>query len=302
MLVEKNRMQYVLLGSLGNITKPLAKKLITAGHRVTIVSSNTERQAAIEALGAAAAFGKVEDTAFLSRTFAGADAVYTMVPPIYHVNDWKEYIHQIGKNFAAAIQSSGVKKVVNLSSIGANLPEGCGPVSGIHYEEQELNRLPGVDVLHLRPAYFYTNLLNSIGMIKNAGFLGNNFSADATLVMVHPADIAAVAADQLLHLNFSGSSVLYIADDEKTSRQITSALGAAIGRPDLPYVEFSDADALKGALDAGIPEELARNYVEMGAALRTGIMIADYQQNKVPLGPIKLEDFAKEFATVYAKA
>ena len=295
-------MQYVLLGSLGNITKPVAQKLITAGHRVTIVSSNRERQAAIEALGAVAAFGKVEDIAFLSKTFTGADAVYTMVPPIYQVDDWKEYIHQVGKNFAIAIQNSGVKKVVNLSSIGAHLPAGCGPVSGLYYAEQELNRLSGVDIRHLRPAYFYTNFLNNIGMIKNAGFFGNNYGAETTLVMVHPADIAIVAADQLLQLNFSGSSVLYIADDEKTTRQVTAALGAAIGRPDLPYVEFSDADFLKGALDAGLTGELARNFVEMGAALRTGIMIADYQQHKVPLGPVKLEDFAKEFAAAYAKA
>jgi len=295
-------MKYVLLGSLGNINKPLAEKLIAAGYDVTVVSSNQNRAAQITALGAKAAIGNIDDNAFLTQTFTGADVVFTLIPPVHEVENWKQYIHNIGKNFAEAIKAAGVKKVVNLSSIGADLPDGVGPVSGLHLAELELNKLTGVDIKHLRPGYFYTNLFASIGMIQHAGIFGNNFGAEAPIIMTHPNDIAEVAAEELLNLNFTGQSVRYIASDVRTSKEVATILGAAIGKPELPYVEFTDEQNLEGAIQAGLPKEIASNYVEMGVAIRTGIMFEDYRKHPVILGKTKLEDFAKDFAAVYSKS
>ncbi len=205
-------MKYILSGSLGNINKPLTPKLVAAGHDVTVISSHEARKPEIEALGAKAAVGSVEDVAFLTETFKGADAVFELIPPPASApEDWKARIRQIGKNFADAIKAAGVKKVVQLSSIGAHMPEGCGPVSGIHFAELELDALEGVDVIHLRPANFYTNLFAMIGLIKHAGILGNNYGADSPIVLVHPNDIAAVAAEELLSLSFTGKTIRYIA-------------------------------------------------------------------------------------------
>jgi uncharacterized protein YbjT (DUF2867 family) len=128
----KNSMKITITGSLGNISKPLAEKLVAAGHKVTIISSSADKSAAIEALGATPAIGSIEDIDFLTKAFTGADAVYTMVPPNFATNTWKKYIAGIGHNYAEAIRRSGVKKVVNLSSLGAHLPEGAGPISGMH--------------------------------------------------------------------------------------------------------------------------------------------------------------------------
>src|ERR1700722_2137723 len=218
-------MKYILSGTLENINKPLTQKLVAAGHDVTVISSHEARKPEIEALGAKAAVGSVEDVAFLTETFKGADAVFELTPPPASApEDWKARIRQIGKNFADAIKAAGVKKVVQLSSIGAHMPEGCGPVSGIHFAELELDALEGVDVIHLRPAYFYTNLFALKGLIKHAGIFGNNFGGDNTLVMVHPNDIADVAAEELLNLSFTGKTIRYIAGDERTSKEITAIL------------------------------------------------------------------------------
>jgi uncharacterized protein YbjT (DUF2867 family) len=293
-------MKYVLIGSLGNINKPLATQLIAAGHDVTIISSNMEKQSQIAAMGAKAAIGSVEDIAFLTGAFSGADAVYTMIPPTFTPADWKQYIHMIGKNYAAALKAAGIKKVVNLSSIGAHMQEGCGPVSGIHLAEQALNTLEGVDIKHLRPAFFYTNFYTSIDMIKNAGIFGNNYGAEKKLLLVHPKDIAAAAAEELLSLDFTGKTIRYIASDERTSVEIAAVLGAAIGKPELPYIAFSDEQLLDGMVQAGLPAEIAGNFVEMGTAVRSGEMFSDYRKQTVPLSKTKLEDFAKEFTEVYA--
>lgn len=296
-------MKYVVTGSLGNISKPLAEKLIAAGHSVTVVSSKADKTAQIAAMGAQAAIGSVEDVEFLTKTFAGADAVYTMVPPNFGAADWKKYIAGIGENYAEAIHAAGVKDVVNLSSIGAHMPEGCGPVSGLFFVEKALNALESVNVRHLRPGFFYTNFLANAGMVKHMGIIGGNYGENATLVLVNPADIAEVASEELLNLSFKGKSIRYIASEEKTTLDVASTLGKAVGKSELPWVNFSDEETIGGMLQAGVPEEIAKNYAEMGAAIRSGEMDSDYKKNKPAVfGKTRLESWAPVFAAVYAQS
>ena len=290
-------MKITVLGSLGNISKPLAEKLIAAGHQVTIVSNNAEKAAAIEAIGGIPAIGSVEDVEFLTGAFSGADAVYTMVPPNFITTEWKKYIADTGRGYAEAIEKAGVKNVVNLSSIGAHLPDGVGPVSGIHFVELALNELEGVNVLNLRPAFFYTNFYHSVDMIKNVGIIGGNYPANANLVMVDPRDIAETAAKELDELKFEGKSHLYIVSSEHTSAEVANIIGNAIGKPGLPWVEFKDEDVVNAMTGTGASLDVARNYAQMGDATRTGKMFEDYYTSKnVVKGKISFEDFAKELA------
>src|SRR6476620_6979711 len=139
-------MKYVLTGSTGNITKPITMALVRAGQEVSVITSNKDNRSAIEALGAKALVGSIEDRDFLTKAFTGADVVYTMVPPKLDAADWKAYIASIGYNYAAAITAAGIRKVVNLSSIGADKESGCGPVTGLHRVEEALNALEHTDV------------------------------------------------------------------------------------------------------------------------------------------------------------
>ena len=296
-------MQYVITGSLGHISKPLAERLIFAGHHVTVISSKPDKTAQIEALGAKAAIGSVEDISFLTATFSGADAVYTMVPPNFGAENWKKYVAGIGEKYAEAISASGVKNIVNLSSMGAHMPEGCGPVSGLHFAEKALNDLEGVNVKHLRPGFFYPNFLANIGMIKHMGIIGGNYGDGTNLVIVHTDDIAEVAAEELMALSFNGKSVRYIASDEKTTHEIAAILGKAIGKPELPWINFKDEDTIGGMIQAGLSEEIAKNYAEMGTAMRSGEMASDYILNRPSqFGKSKFEDFALVFAAIYAQS
>ena len=297
-------MKYVITGGAGHISKPLALQLLKAGHTGTVIGRNPENLKVLTDAGATAAIGSVEDVAFLTQTFQGADAIYTMVPPIHTQTDWKGYIGSIGENYTKAIKASGVKYVVNLSSIGAHLAEGCGPVSGLYRVEHSLNTLTDVHIKHLRPAYFYYNLLSNIGLIKGMGIIGGNFSTEpGKFPIVDPIDIASVAAAALLSLDFTGHSYENIASDEISTNEIAATLGAAIGKPDLAWVQFTDEQAFAGMIQAGLPEEMAKNYTEMSHSIQVGDMLADYFQNPpATLGTIKLKDFAKVFATVYANS
>jgi uncharacterized protein YbjT (DUF2867 family) len=289
-------MKITLTGSLGNVGRPLTEILVAEGHDVNVVSSHAKNKAAIEALGATARIGSVEDRSFLLDAFKGAEIVYTMVPMNLAATDYRKYTAEVGKNYAYAIHETGVSKVVNLSSIGAHLNGGTGQIAGLHDVEFIFNGLEGVSVKHLRPGYFYTNFLYDFDMIRAAGILGSNYPATTSLTMVHPIDIAEAAAKEI-NTTFSGKSNQYIIGDEKTLGEITSILGVVIGKPALTWVEFSDEEAFKGMLQAGMPPEIARNYVEMGTAFRNGKILEDYfLQKPIIMTKTKLETFAIEFA------
>jgi len=294
-------MKYVVTGGAGHISKPLTLQLLKAGHLVKVIGRSEANLKDVVDAGATAAIGSVEDVEFLTATFTGVNAVYTMVPPNFGATDWKGYIEQVGKNYAAAIKAAEVKYVVNLSSIGAHLYDGCGPVSGIHRAELALNSLTNVNIKHLRPAFFYQNLLANVGLIKQAGIMGGNYGGEGKpFVIVDPTDIAAVAAEELLDLNFTGHSIRYIASDELSTTDIAKTIGDAIGKPGLPWVVFTDDQSLQGMLGAGLPKEIATNYVEMGQALSSGLMTEDYwKHHPETFGKVKMVDFAKVFAAIY---
>jgi uncharacterized protein YbjT (DUF2867 family) len=224
-----------------------------------------------------------------------------MVPPKYNAPDLKAHIASVGKNYAEAIKAGNIKYVVNLSSVGAHLPDGCGPVSGLYKVEQALNELKDTNIKHLRPVWFYTNLFTNIDMIKHMNIIGGNFGGhDFKMLMVYPNDVAEVAFEELSNLNFTGHTVRYIGGDERTTDEIAQIIGTSIGKQELPWVVFSDEQAYGGMVQAGLPENLAKNYAEMGHAMHDGSMFEDYWKHRPgQLGKTKLEDFAKIFAGVY---
>jgi uncharacterized protein YbjT (DUF2867 family) len=297
-------MNYMITGSLGNISKPVVKQLIAAGNTVTVISSNAGKKAGIEALGAKAAIGSIMDREFLKQAFAGADAVYLMIPPNWVTTDFYAYQKEAADNYVYAVKENNIKHVVQLSSIGAHLRKGAGPIDGLGYLEEQLETLKDTHVKMLRPSYFYANLHSMGGLIKHAGIMGSNFgSTGEKAILVHTDDIAAEAAKHLLALDFKGQSVTYIASDERHPNEIAEVLSKAINKPNTPWVTFSDDESLQGMLQAGLSKTMAEAYTQMGKAFREGLLQEDYFKHKtIPAGKIKLEEFAKEFAAAYAQS
>jgi uncharacterized protein YbjT (DUF2867 family) len=289
-------MKIIISGSLGNIGKPLAEKLIASGHNVIVISSNADRKAAIEKLGAKAAIGSVSDVGFLTETFADADALFAMIPPNLGGSNVISNAVKAGQAFAAAINKAGVKRVVMLSSIGAHLENGTGPIAGLHHVEKLYEALENTAVTFLRAGFFFTNLYNDVPMIKGAGIMGANYPANLKMPLVHPEDIAIAAAEEL-QKKTTGKNIRYSISDVRTPNEIAKTLGTAIGKTDLPWIEFTDEQSLQGMTQAGLPEEIAGLYTEMGSGLRSGKISEHFLSNNFSIdGKIKLEDFAKEFA------
>jgi uncharacterized protein YbjT (DUF2867 family) len=293
-------MRFVVTGAAGHVSKPLTELLLGRKHEVTVISRKAENVAELMRQGAKAAIGDIQDVRFLTKTFEGADAVYLMVPPMWHASDLKKTSTDIAEGFSNAIKSSGVRNAVFLSSYGAHRLNDAGAISGLGLAEAVLNRLEGVNVLHLRAGYFYTNLLLSIDLIKNSGFMGNMFTIPAgTFTLVDTDDIALAAADALTKLDFKGHSYEYVVSDESGTDEIASVIGKEIGKPDLKWVKFPAADFKKVLIDFGFAEGAANDYVEMFTTLDTGLLFEDYVKVKPKLYKTTIERFAKKFAALY---
>lgn len=292
-------MKIVLTGSIGNVNKPLVQQLIAAGHDVTVISSNPQNTDAITQLGAKPAIGSVEDATFIQQSFAGADAVYLMIPPKFTVTNWIGYQQEVSDIYVKAIDANQVPHVVVLSSVGAHMGTGAGPVDGLAYLETALNNATGFTAVYLRPSYFYYNLFSQIGLVQHAGIFGSAQPADFKLVLTHTADIAEAAAAALTQ-PAEGKTIQYLASDVATWQEIATELGNAIGKPSTPYVEFTDEQSYGGLKGAGLSDVLANGYVTMNQALRSGEMQKHFFDNEpATYGKVKLADFAQEFAAVY---
>ncbi|MFN5308757.1 MAG: NmrA family NAD(P)-binding protein [Candidatus Kapaibacterium sp.] len=288
-------MNYVITGSLGNISKPIVEGLLSAGHTVSVLTRSEETAAQIKALGATPFVGDMEQSDFVQSAFANADVVYTMIPPNYSTDDFRAYQNRVGKNMADAIRAHSIKKVVNLSSVGAHLGNGAGVVDGLSDFEKMLNAIENIDVKHLRPSFFYQNFYAQIGMITSMGIMGSNYAGDIPMALVHVKDIAAAALEELLSLDFTGYSVRYIVSDVRTSNDVAHLLSEAIGK-NIPWVEFPDDQQKAAMLQMGMKETLVDGYQELGRGFRDGLLMSDYNASGTPLAATKLEEFIAEFA------
>jgi uncharacterized protein YbjT (DUF2867 family) len=300
-------MKIVVTGSLGYVGTPLAKQLVEQGHDVTVISSKAERKADIEALGAKAAIGVMQDADFLTGQFTGADAVYCMLAPAGNlfdasltVNVIKENADKVIGNYVQAIQNSGVKRVVYLSTVGAHMNKDNGLLIMHHNAENTLNQLPDdVAISFMRPVGFYKNLFGNIQSIKTRGVIASVYGEDDIALLVAAEDIAAAIVDELTAENPASRKVRYIASEELTCNQAAHILGSAIGKPDLKWVIISEEQLLNGMKAAGMSESIAESFVVMNANIHNGKVYEDYYRHKPVLGKMKLTEFAKQFAAVY---
>jgi len=290
-----------ITGATGNIGKALADRLLQSGVTIRAVARHAERLLPLTATGAEAHVGDIGNTAFLTEAFRGADAVFAMIPPNYNAPDLRAYHLRLAASLAEALQTAGVSRVVALSSSGASQPSGTGPIADLHQFEARLQAISGLSVVALRPTLFMEDHLASIPLIRSAGINGSAARADVALAMIATRDIAAIAAEYLIAPTFEGYMVRdLLGPRDYPHHEATAILGAAIGKPDLAYVELSYEDFRMGLLGAGFSASAADAYVEMYTAINERRIQSTVRRNALNTTPTTLEEFAREvFAPAY---
>jgi len=288
----------VITGATGHIGAQLVHALLARGHRVTAVARPSPRLDALTQAGATAAAGDVQDVAFLTGVLRGADAAFLLVPPDVKASDVLAHHDQVNVSITQAVQAAGLRRAVNLSSARADQPANNGPL--FRRQEERLNGLAGLTVAHLRPAYFMDNLLAQVGLIKRMGSAGSAMRPELRLPMVATKDIAAKAAELLGADAFENHAAHYLLGPRDYSMQEAAAiLGAAIGWPELRYVQFRYEDARKGLLQAGMSESMADLFDDMVRNANDGKEVVTDVRTAASTTPTTLEEFAQ---TVFAPA
>ena len=186
---------YVIVGATGHTGEAAANKLLANGKKVRVVGRNLDHLKALTAKGAEPFAANVLDKDSLAKAFAGAQAVYVMLPPDEKVQDYLARAEQTAEAYALAIEKNGVKYAVSLSSVGADKAEKTGPIVGLHRLEERLNRISGLNTLHLRAAYFMENTLGQADAITQMGSTAGLLRPELKFPCIAARDIGDFAGD-----------------------------------------------------------------------------------------------------------
>jgi uncharacterized protein YbjT (DUF2867 family) len=288
---------YVILGASGHTGSIIANSLLLKGEKVRVMGRDVGRLERFVRKGAEAVTANVSDATALTKAFSGADAAYLMLPPISSREDQERQSDAIAK----AVKESGLGYAVHLSSYGAHVPEGTGPVAGLHSSEQKLNAISGLNVLHLRAALFMENNLAAIGMIHGMGIVGNALLPDLKVPMIATRDVGDYAAQRLQDLDFSGKQTRELLGERDLSMtEATAVIGHGIGKPDLRYEQFPYERMQQVSTQMGIPPKTATMYIELYMAINAGVLAAQEPRSPENCTPTSFERFVQDvFAPAY---
>ncbi len=295
-------MMITILGATGHVGGKIADILVKKGEMVRLVARSASRLKPFVNKQAQAFAGDAINTEFLVKAFKDADAVFTIIPPSPGAENFIAYADKIGESIARALEIARVDYVVNLSSVGGELPLGTGPVVGLNHMEKRLNKITGLNVLHLRPAYFMENLLMNVDLIKSKGFMGSAIRGDLMMPMIATRDVAGYAAGRLAQCDFSGASEHYLLGPRDLRMiEATGIIGRKINKPALAYVMFPYDEAEKGMIAAGLSPDVSRLYIEMSRAFNEGLIRVEMRTAKNTT-PTSFETFCDEvFIPAYSQ-
>jgi uncharacterized protein YbjT (DUF2867 family) len=287
----------VILGASGNTGSLIANFLLSKGQKVRVVGRDVRRLQRFVHKGAEALTAEMTDAAALSKAFGGARAAYLLLPPITSREDQERQSDAIAK----AVKDSGLRYAVHLSSYGAHVPEGTGPVTGLHSSEQKLNAISDLNVLHLRAAYFMENNLTAIDMIHGMGLFGHALLPDLKLPMIATRDVGDYAAQRLMDLDFSGKETRELLGERDLSMtEATSVIARGIGKSNLRYEQFTYDQVQQVLVQIGMPPEKAAVYIEMFEAINAGLLAAREQRSPENSTPTSFEKFVRDvFVAAY---
>lgn len=293
----------VITGATGNTGRVAAEALLAKGEKIRVVGRDAKKLQPFVDKGAEAFAGNAMDAASMSKAFDGATAVYLVLPEDITLPDLRAHQEAVSDAYAAAIGSARVPYVVNLSSIGAQHAENTGPIVGLHNQEEKLNQIAGLHVLHLRAGYFMENLLRSIPPMRSMGFLPGGMKGELATPWIATRDIGGYAAGRLAARDFSGRGTQELHGQRDISmKEAASIVGKAIGKPALTYMQVPMLMLEPALVQMGLPKKTAGLLIEMWKGANAGLIVPLETRSAANTTSTTLEDFVREvFVPAYTE-
>ncbi len=279
----------------GHVGSAVANFLLDFGGdiRVKLLGRRPEKLKTLSQRGAELAVGAQDDADFLVDATQDVDALLWVTPPGYGSDDVRAFQNRLGKAAAIAVRTNQISRVVNLSSIGAQLASGVGPISGLHDVEQRLDEVTG-DITHLRPGFFFENLLQQLDAIARSNSFSLPLSGSKPFPMIATRDIAMVAAKRLADPKWSGRNVRELHGPADLSfDQVAEILSDTLGRT-IVFVRCDPEEARQMMLDSALSENAADLMLEMYDAADTGRLRTVQPRSAATTTPTTLAEFVRE--------
>jgi uncharacterized protein YbjT (DUF2867 family) len=291
---------YVVTGASGNIGGKITETLLHNGKKVRVVGRDAGKLKLLADKGAEVWVGSLQDEVFLGEVFTGANAVYTMTPINVKAENLRVYQNRIGEAIFTALKNTQVDYVVNLSGLGAHRPDKTGPILGLYDQEQRLNWLRKINVVHLRPPFFMEDILYHIRMPNKEGIYKAPLKGSLAIPVIATDDVAKVASDHLLKLDFKGIMPRELfGPGDISMNDMTQILGKALHMDNMQYVQISYEDAEKAMRQTGFSPDVAKSFSELYKSINQGVVITGTKRTEGITTETSFEEFAAAVAASY---
>ncbi|SDS78363.1 Uncharacterized conserved protein YbjT, contains NAD(P)-binding and DUF2867 domains [Streptomyces sp. TLI_053] len=265
----------VITAPTGNIGRRLLSLLVEAapahGEELRVVVRDPARLPAAVRARVEVVTGSHGDAATVERAFAGADAVFWLVPPDASAapeDGWSGFTRPAVRAFAA----HGVDRVVGVSALGRGTAQAAR--AGLVTASLAMDDLiagSGVAYRALACPSFFENLLEDADSIRADGVFTDTVAADRRAPLVAVADIAATAAGLLLDRSWSGvDSVPVLGPQDLSPEDLARIMTEQLGRP-VRYRRQSLDELRSDLLGYGLHAAFAEGVVEMKRAKDEGL-------------------------------
>ncbi len=258
---------FVIAGVTGHTGKAVADTLLAQKQPVRVIVRDARQGDSWKARGADVAVASLADAAAVTKALSGANGAFLLLPPRYDSDDMLAAQKPLSDALALAIQKSGVPHVVLLSSVGAELTEGTGPIRSLHYAERTLGQVAR-NITIVRAGYFFENFA-AVLPATQGGVLPTFLTPDRPVSMVGTADIGRVVAEALLE-PATGTRVIELSSVRDYSpNDVAAELSVILGRT--ITVQAGPIEAMVPALtQLGFKPGVAELMREMTDALNKG--------------------------------
>jgi uncharacterized protein YbjT (DUF2867 family) len=250
---------YTITGVTGHVGSAAARELRDRGVRVRAVVRDPAKRGAADHLGALSTVADLNDRAALSEALRDSDGAFVLLPIIPTGGDAEH--RRLADSIAGAVGDSGIRHVVMLSSIGADLAEGTGPIRWMHHLESRLGET-GVVLSAIRSWHFQEKVETILPAVLGEGvYPVFGESADVPTPMIATRDIGRAVAETLLAPP-SASEVIDLEGPVYTERDVATHLEATLGRA-IQVVTIPRQGWIGAMLDAGLAEPLAHELAAL---------------------------------------
>lgn len=260
----------VITAPTAQIGRQLINNLLDSGEQLRVVARRPDRLPEPVRRRTEVIEGSHGDREVADRAFAGADAVFWLYPSDPTAADARQHLIDFTRAGCEAITRHQVPRVVTVSALGRGVIENAGLVS-MAWQMDDLIAATGTHLRALTLPTFTDNLLRQVASIRDHGVFFQPVSADRRMPMVATRDIAAAAADLLLHRTWTGNGTRAVLGPQVLSfDQVAEILSEELGRP--VRCEFVSTDTQRAQLAAaGYSASMIDMMTEMMVAKEKGL-------------------------------